>query len=46
MLPQGRQVQFIISRIERLFVMTGTPQKSEQYTTLELMKMDPLLENH
>ena len=28
LVTQGRQVQFITSRIERLIVMTGTPQKS------------------
>ena len=28
LVTQGRQVQFITSRIERLIAMTGTPQKS------------------
>ena len=28
LVTQGRQVQFITSRIEQLIVMTGTPQKS------------------
>ena len=28
LVTQGRQVQFITSRIEPLIVMTGTPQKS------------------